>query len=732
MFRKQVRFLAVQSRRAVQLGLGLLEVLLFIAIISGLVLGGFSQWRSREAIQTAVSAKSVLAQADRALITFATVNHRLPCPDTNRDGLEDCAAGVQKGWLPSKTLALAGADPGVRNGQLRYLVQRGDAAYDLTVSADDWRPLSYDDSAYTFLAMQETAAGGGTYPSDIRTLADLCQRVEMGAAATLTPGMAQVKATPPRSVAYALVHPGRVNSDGGNSLFDLSNDLPGNVVEDPALAPVLSQYDDQVLERSFASLQADFGCQTLFQSINTVALARDVVDEVDGMRLDNIDAATRAVAFASLAIVMTGVEVASAILEAVSDSGNAAAEFAACVASLGIAVNFCSAAGIHVGSAITAGISTGLNIGVIGFNIAALVLAGNALILADKTATPASIPCPPIDLASSHDAAKKERDNANADLISTNSALTQAKSDLATSGVVKDAKTQALRDAVAAYGNSVKALAEALIASADVWKAKTATLREKELDKGKYQSAYDNQSSVVANYDTLLLNGPSQIAGIQADIALLKQQIAIADDPATFPPATDAHKQELARNLLKKQNDLALLSDTTRLQAERDKAAADQAAAATDLANATTAYNTAVSELATAKSNYQTAYANLYNATYDFGNGIIVPVPGVRDAMMSLYGHFNSAFDYSLGYPEPSANSIYLLTEKLQRKVDVITTQQKAAQDRATRAQSALDSIEQQMANPGTCGYSGTGVNPFGPAAAAQLLVDVDTKGGTR
>lgn len=723
MVRDRFLILAASSRRAAQLGLGLLEVILFVAVISGLVLGGFSQWRSRESINIAVSAKAVLAQADRALITFATVNHRLPCPDTDRDGLEDCAAGAQKGWLPSKTLELAGADPGVRNGQLRYLVQRGDAAYDLAVSEDDWRPLSYDETAYTFLAMRDTVASGGTYPSNIRTLADICQRIGAGAAATVSSGMAQVKSTPVRAVAYALVHPGRVDSDGNGSLFDLTNDLPGNVVEDPALAPLLSQYDNQVLERSFASLQADFGCDTLFQSINTVALGLDVVDEVDSMRVANIDAAKRAVIFASLGAAITGVEVASALIELGSDASNAAAEFAACVASLGIAVNFCSAAGIHVGSSITAGISAGLNIGVIALNVTAAILAGNALILADATATPATVSCPPINLSQAFSAAQSELANAQADLTSIKAALIQAQNDLANSGAVKAAKVDALRAAVAPYGEPNKALAETLIASADVWKAKTAVFREKELAKGKYQSAYDNLSSVVADYDKLLLNGPALISGIQADIALLDQQIATANNPATFPPATEAYKQELARNRLRKLNDLALLTDVPRLQAERDKAAADRDMAATDLTNATTAYNTAVSELAAAKSSYQTAYANLFSLN----------LPGVQNAMLDLYGGWGpSFFFYYSGSDEPAANSTYLLTERLQRKVAVLTKQRDEAQSRLTRAQSSFDIIEYQVNHPGSCGISGTGVKPFRPDAAASLLVDTDKKGGTR
>lgn len=88
----------------------------------------------------------------------------------NRDGLEDCAVLTdQKGWLPSATLRLAGADPGVDVGQLRYLVQRGADANNLTVRTDAWRPLQYDEDGQTFFAMR---AGG--YPNDILTLTDFC------------------------------------------------------------------------------------------------------------------------------------------------------------------------------------------------------------------------------------------------------------------------------------------------------------------------------------------------------------------------------------------------------------------------------------------------------------------------------------------------------------------------------------------------------------------------------
>jgi len=100
-------------------GLGLLQVLLFIMILAGLTTMGYLQWKNRQAEQTSTQEVRSLAQADQAIRTFVTVMRRMPCPDTNRDGIEDCGGNAQKGWLPSESMRLAGADAGVGIGQLR-------------------------------------------------------------------------------------------------------------------------------------------------------------------------------------------------------------------------------------------------------------------------------------------------------------------------------------------------------------------------------------------------------------------------------------------------------------------------------------------------------------------------------------------------------------------------------------------------------------------------------------
>ncbi len=96
-----------------------LVILGIIGILLVRWLGVMSEERSQ------VARRDLLQRADDAVMGFAASNARLPCPDTNRDGREDCGGG-EVGTLAHLTVGL----PDARAGRLRYGVLRrtGDSA----------------------------------------------------------------------------------------------------------------------------------------------------------------------------------------------------------------------------------------------------------------------------------------------------------------------------------------------------------------------------------------------------------------------------------------------------------------------------------------------------------------------------------------------------------------------------------------------------------------------------
>jgi type II secretory pathway pseudopilin PulG len=733
----------LKTRRR-QRGLGLLEVLLFIAIVGGLATVGYLEWRDRSALQSSRQERASLSQADAAVITFATVMRRLPCPDTDRDGLEDCGSGAQKGWLPSVSLKLAGADAGVGVAQLRYLVQRGASAYDLTVLGDDWRPLEYDADANTFAAMRETTASGGSYQANILTLPDLCQRVGEGAAATFGTGMAHVTSSPLRPVAYALVHPGLEDTDGDGSLFDGVNASAGNTVEDPDRSPLLSNYDDVVRERSFASLQSAFHCQPLAQSINTVALGLDVVNQVDEMREGNIDAAERAVIFAALGAAITAVELTASVVEAASDTGNAVAEATLCGATLGLAVNACAAFPQHIASAVLAGVSTVANIATIALNVTAAIMAGNALVLADNSRPPESVSCPVPDVSAALAASLEEWNKAKAEVIRLEGEVAAKQTELTNANT---AKTNAINTLYywVRYGGSSSDLdgtVNQLINGANTWNQEALDYATAQATRTLYQTEYDSWSDIVVRYNDMLTNRTTLIPQVEAEIAALDILIAAATDPTA--------KEALQLQRSNKLGELALLNDVTTLTSERDNAIVKRDQAYVNLQAAITAEATALAVLNSALGSYQTAYANLANGSLGPYNFYYPPLtfvacttqplpapacpassystsPNVLAAMQDLFG---SGGDN--GSTQPHADSKYMRPLTIQRQLDGLNAQLTAAREMEVDTKKRYDDLKAQADNPPACNLTGTGVTPWSPTTAADLLINVDVKGGTR
>lgn len=753
-------------------GLTLLEVMLLIAALGGLTLVGFLEWQERSAAQTVRQERQSLSQADAALLTFATVARRLPCPDVDRDGLEDCASSGQKGWLPTVTLRLAGADAGVGIAQLRYLVQRGggDAGLDLTALSDSWRPLGYDDGSGGFQAMLEAPP----YPGDILTLPDFCQRVDAARAATATAGMAQVNASPARTVAYALVHPGLADADGDGTLFDGENAAASQRVEDPDRSPGLATYDDLVLERSFQSLRLAYQCQPLIDSINTVALGLDVVEQVAEMRQDNIDSAVQAVAFAALGAAITAVETVAAALELTSEIANASAAWALCAASLGLAVNACAAAPQHTAAAALVGGVIAANIASIAANVTAAVMAGNALALANNEIDASDLDCgPQPDVAALVAAAEQEVLDAQAALAALiqqindktaerDAAITQranARNNLYTQ--MRDGGIWSERDGAVT----------SLLNAAAAWETADLAYQTAEARVEALEDARDNWLVTLTDYNAMLANRSSLLAQRIDEIAVLDQQIAdlntqIASETDPVAKASlEAQRNARVQERAEKDAERMLLDPATipdRLQEGRDEAAANYNAAVADLPGAIAARNTAWTARNTAQTNYQTARSQMFasgiyrhqmssGGTYYWtcsaascdasteinpntllDDDIAHTIYNVRNDVLSVMATLMGGTGDTYGWNRPADDSLFLRPGQLQREIDALELQRVPAQDRVDDAIANRDAIVAEAAKVPACNISGTGVGPMPPSIAEQILINVDRKGGTR
>ena len=718
----------------------MLQVLLLISVIAGLATMGYLQWRERSAVNSARQERQALAQADRAIVNFATVMRRLPCPDINRDGLEDCGSGDLKGWLPSISLSLAGSDPGVDVGQLRYLVQRGGGAGDLTVLTDSWRPLAYDDEVgKTFIdAMRDTTATSatGTYKANILTLADLCQRLDLGLKTPHATGMAEVRSSPVRSVAYALVHPGNDDADGNNSPFDGVNASADPAVEDPARRPLLSTYNDIVMERSYQSLLYSFHCKPLIDSINTVALAHDVVEQVDDLRKGNIESAKQSIAFAVLAAAVTAIETTATVLEGVSEAGNAAVAWALCAATLGLAVNACAAAPQHTAAIVLTGISIGLNGASIAANAAAAVMAGNALALADSSVDAASLTCPAGDYTQAIAAANAEVIDARADRDAIALALSNKRGELTSANIARANALNLLVARVRTGGNSssIDVLIQPLLNAADVWETRSFAVRSATLRRDNYQESLTNWTAQVASFGNMIANRTTLLAQLNSDIAALDIAIAATADPTA--------KAALQTQRMEKTSQRMLLSDPVELQKQYDNAVTERNKAQGDLQAAQSDLDAAQLSLGTARTSYGAAYNNLRNAGryVIWQNGVFSSIgctsttgacdPNDTNTTGLILASLNDLMGTSTTTPNPDRT--YLLPIKIRRIITALERQLATAEARLTDAGNLVTRLTTLAANPPPCNITGEGVTPMPPDMSMGILIQVDEKGGTR
>lgn len=95
-----------------QRGFSLLELAVALVVLGGLagIALTAAAWASQR--HRIVEARHALERAEQALIAYAESHSRLPCPDADGSGLEDCGSGAGSGRLPYATLVVSPAGEG--------------------------------------------------------------------------------------------------------------------------------------------------------------------------------------------------------------------------------------------------------------------------------------------------------------------------------------------------------------------------------------------------------------------------------------------------------------------------------------------------------------------------------------------------------------------------------------------------------------------------------------------
>ena len=135
-----------------QHGFSLTELAIVLVIVALLISGMLMPLSAQREIQNTGESQRRLTEIREALLGFAVINKRLPCPDTDTDpsasgyGIEEAScssSGTEEGFLPWKTLGVAETDSwgthrttatSPRTGDWRYRVDRNFAGSTALIS----------------------------------------------------------------------------------------------------------------------------------------------------------------------------------------------------------------------------------------------------------------------------------------------------------------------------------------------------------------------------------------------------------------------------------------------------------------------------------------------------------------------------------------------------------------------------------------------------------------------
>lgn len=338
-------------------GFSLVELAIALAILSLVVLLLLRMLSTQARVGIERFEQALLQRADAALTGFAAARHRLPCPDTDRDGRENCSDPAQAGYLPFRDLGL----PDARAGQLRYgVLRQAGGGVNLAQAGDRYYPL----------LAQALPPAAATLPLGNVNGLDFCHQLRLSA--LLEPsqltgnGLLHTLANGvPRPVAYAIAAPGRFDQDGDGLPFDGSQVGASGAFDGPQGGGA-SDRDDRVLAiapgQFWARLQCGEGMAAAGHAHPNVATASRILAQagadyarVTELLVDlaeaKVDSATAAVLTATAGLTMAGAKAALATAQALLSLGAMAPVIAATVAAVAANTAAVAAAGVALSRA---------------------------------------------------------------------------------------------------------------------------------------------------------------------------------------------------------------------------------------------------------------------------------------------------------------------------------------------------------------------------------------------
>lgn len=328
-------------------GFSLIEMTVVLAITGAL---GLAAWKLLPALRPAAEGNRtqlILSEARQAVEGYVLRAHRLPCPDTDGDGLENCTATSVVGSLPYRTLGLSSSQA-LRYGVYRNanLMTAQDA--DLAVVKDRLIPLLPP----TGFSMEQNGL-------------DFCWGLRNAAAA---PSGLVAGSVP---VAYAIAHSGADGVFNGANATATGFEAPGQ--------PLSSAYDDQVVATGLSELSGRLACPARLGEVQGAARAAYSAYDIDRSAGMYQEFRTFAVPVREANVALAATNLALSIL----DVANATATGITSVALTGVT------AGVGAGSIAAAALGIAASAAAMVAATASTVTAGLALDKAKKQKTAA-------------------------------------------------------------------------------------------------------------------------------------------------------------------------------------------------------------------------------------------------------------------------------------------------------------------------------------------------------